>query len=109
MLNAGDLDKYVNLQCKTVARADDGAEIVTYTTIASMWVTIDPLTGKEYWGAQQTVSEVTHNIIGRYRTGLRPDMRIIYGNRVFNILDYQDPKSAHEKIVYRCKEVLSNA
>lgn len=106
MINAGELDKYVELQTPTVTRGTDGSEITTYTSV-KVWAKITPLQGKEFWQAEQVNSEISHNIIIRYRTSMRPDMRIKYGSRIFHILSYTSPDEKREALVLRCKEVLT--
>ena len=109
MTPAGERNKKINLQVPTKVRGLDGSETVTYTTLTRLWVKIDSKQGREFWAAQQVNSEITHLITGTYRTGLRPDFRFKYGNRVFEILSYFSPEERLEELVYRCKEVLKNA
>lgn len=50
-------------------------------------VGIFPLSGREFLGLQGDVktSEISHRIVLRYREGITSDMRIKFGNRIFEI------------------------
>ncbi|MEQ8825475.1 MAG: phage head closure protein [Filomicrobium sp.] len=61
-----------------------GAE-ETWGLVAEVWAQIRPLNGSERAEADGLAGKVTHEIILRYRSGLRPDMRFVYQGRVFDI------------------------
>lgn len=55
---------------------------------ATVWASISPLSGREFFEAQKQNAEVTHKIMMRYRAdvSLKPKDRIKFGARVFDIL-----------------------
>jgi len=75
------------LALEAVMRVDDGAGGAdeTWHTIEELWAAIRPLSGSEREAADQIGGRVTHEIWVRYRTGVKPDMRLRGGLRIFEI------------------------
>ena len=83
-------------------QADDD----NWADVATTWAAIDPISGREFYAAEQSQSEVSHKIRCRYRTGLDTAMRITYGKRRFKIISLIDWEERHESLLLMCKEVL---
>lgn len=83
-------------------QADDD----NWVDVATTWAAIDPISGREFYAAEQSQSEVSHKIRCRYRTGLDTAMRITYGKRRFKIISLIDWEERHESLLLMCKEVL---
>ena len=77
-----------------------------WVDVATTWAAIDPISGREFYAAEQSQSEVSHKIRCRYRTGLDTAMRITYGKRRFKIISLIDWEERHESLLLMCKEVL---
>lgn len=84
-MRAGRLRHRVRLQRKTAARDSYGAEVETWSDLDTIWASVEPISGREYFQVQQVQSEITHRIRMRYYSGLRFDDRILWGVRIFNI------------------------
>ncbi len=79
---------------------DDWKELCT------VWADIQALRGREYFTAQQTVAESNHEIKIRYRKGIKPAMRAIEGERVFDIQAVLDKDGRKRYLSLICKEVV---
>lgn len=86
-MRAGRLRHRVELQ-----RAEDGIDgygeqTPTWRTLATVWAAIEPLTGREYFLANQNNSEVSGRITLRALPDFRltPKDRVRYGTRLFDI------------------------
>lgn len=55
-----------------------GEVIVGYESLATIWGQIRPLTGREFFAAQQIQADVTTEIRIRYRTGIDSTIRILH-------------------------------
>lgn len=55
--------------------------------VASAWAMIKTLKGREYFHAASTQTETTSRFIIHYQTGIDSSMRIVYNERVFNIVE----------------------
>ena len=73
----------------------------------SPWAAIDPISGKEFYAAEQSQSEVSHKIRCRYYPGLTTAMRIKYGKRIFKIISIIDWEERHERLLIMCKELVA--
>lgn len=74
--------------------------------VATVWAAIDPISGREFYAAEQSQSEVSHKIRCRYRAGLDTAMRIVYGKRKFKIISLIDWEERHESLLIMCKELV---
>lgn len=77
-----------------------------WADVATLWAAIAPVSGKEFYAAQQSQSEVSHKVRCRYRAGLTTAMRIKYGSRLFKILSVIDWEERHESLLIMCKELV---
>ncbi len=84
-MEAGALRHKVIIQQPTETTNSLGEITPSWTTFATVWAEILPLSGKEYWSSKQVNSEVTGKIRIRYKSGITPKMRVKYGTRIFNI------------------------
>lgn len=64
-----------------------GAPTKTYGLSATVWGSVEPLSGRELFTAQQVAARVTHAVTIRGRTELTPKDRIQHRGRAFE-LDY---------------------
>lgn len=76
--------------------------------LPGLWAAIEPLTGREYYAAQQVNAEISHRIKIRYKSGITPNMRVKFGvARYFNIVSVIDIKEAHRELHLMCTEVIT--
>jgi len=101
----GELRQRVSLQTKTITKAE-GIPQENWITVVTVWAAITDLSGKEYFQAASVQSEVTSRIRIRYRPGMSPRMRVLYGSRVFAILSIIDKEERHREIELMCREVI---
>ena len=110
MIDPGKMRHRITFQRFSGALDDFGdplqADAANWTDVATMWAAIDPISGREFYAAVQSQSEVSHKIRCRYRTGLDTAMRITYGKRRFKIISLIDWEERHESLLLMCKEVL---
>ena len=74
---------------QTVTQTPDGAGGFTenWTTAATVWASIQPANGRERWVAGQMETHVTHRIECRYNSAITTAMRILWGARVFDVVE----------------------
>lgn len=85
-----------------------GGEVKNWQPVATVWAAVEPLSGREFFAASQVNAEVTGRIRIRYMAGVRPTMRAVLGERVFEILAVIDPQERHEELQLMVKEVLAD-
>ncbi len=77
-----------------------------WNDVATTWAAIDPISGREFYAAEQSQSEVSHKVRLRYRSGITTAMRISFGNRRFKIISIIDWEERHESLLIMCKELV---
>lgn len=86
MIPAGILDQRVKLQSKSVTRATNGEEVVTWTDVATVWAQVQQLRGKEFFAGAQMQDEVDVRVRIRYRTGVTRDQRLQWNSAPLDIV-----------------------
>jgi SPP1 family predicted phage head-tail adaptor len=82
---SGDLRNRLLVQSSATAPNVEGEPIDVWTTVATRWGKVEPLSAHEQFVAVQTQSLATHKVTIRYYAGLDPSMRFQFGTRVFQI------------------------
>lgn len=106
-MNIGKLRHRITL-LKQVNKVNDyGASIQTWRTVATVWAEVRPLSGREYFSAQQVQSEVTTQIWLRYIDGIKPSMKVKFANREFEILSVLNTQERNVSLQLMCKETVN--
>lgn len=111
MLRAGVLNKRVTIQQLVAGspQQNSGGETdEDWADVATVYAAIEPLRGRELIAAQSTASEVTGQIRIRYRSGVTPKMRCVFGTRYYDILAVVDGREMNEEMVLYVREGPNN-
>lgn len=90
-MSAGALDRQILLEFKTAGQSGTGEPTESWGTPATVWATVDPVSGREFYSAlaAQMVANETLRFRIRFRADVRPNTaRITYpvsGGRLYNI------------------------
>lgn len=82
---AGRFRHKVRIQAMTEARGSDGGLTVTYVDRFEDFALIQPLKQEERVEARNVKGITTHNVEMRYRPGIMPTDRVVWGDRKFNV------------------------
>lgn len=85
-MKAGKLDRRITISVKTATRDTYGAEIIGWSTLATVWAEILPLSGREFFVASQFVPEAELKIRIRFREDFDETAKISYNNTDYDIL-----------------------
>lgn len=105
-MRAGMLRHRVQIQQVTETQDSFGAVVQTWGTVATVWASIEAISGREFFDAAQTNAEITHRIRIRYRPGIAPAMRVVEGTRTFDIQAVLDPGGRRRELVLMVKEAV---
>ena len=105
-MDSGKLNKRITLQYATKVPDGMGSFTVTWADAATVWAAIWPMTGSEAVQSMQSDMVITTRIRIRYRSVLRPDWRISYGGRYFNIASIINPSERNEWLDLMCREAV---
>lgn len=107
---AGMLRHSLTVEALTVTRQTGGTGTHTWTPAAVPWrASIRQLRAQERVEAQQIQGEATHEVKGRYYRGLTSQHRLIFGDRVFNIVSVDNVEEANVNHALRCMETAKES
>lgn len=86
----GDLRHRVQIESAVRVSDGGGGATITWTVVADVWAAIWTRTSDETYEHDRTAGRATHDIWIRHRAGVKPEMRIRSGTRVFDILGVID-------------------
>ena len=85
-MDIGKLDRRVTLQSKSVTRAANGEEVVTWADVATVWAQVHALRGKEFFAGAEMQAAVDVRVRMRYRSGVTRDMRLLHDGPSLDIV-----------------------
>lgn len=101
-MEAGNLRHKITLQAP--AGGCDDPYSAKWNDVCTVYASVMPLKGRELWEAQAAQSLIDHRVVIRYRAGVRRNMRVVFGNRIFDILYIIDKGERHEWLQLMCRE-----
>ncbi len=104
-MRAGRLRHRIQLQHATETQDTTGDPVRRYTTYATVWASIQPVRGAEYFTAQQAGASRQHEVRIRYRDDVEETDRIVYGSRTFEVEAVLTPWEVHSELLLYCKEI----
>lgn len=95
----GAIRHRLTLQTVNDTADSQGGFVKAWTDTATVWGSLEPLSGRERLQAQQVQGLVTHKVRIRYRSSVTvtASMRVKFGTRTFNI---REIRNAEERNVY---------
>lgn len=110
-LQAGNLRHVVTLQRKTGATNTTGEETDTWTTLATVWASVEPFIdsrrgGTEEMQASQLIAISWTRIRMRYSASfsIGPRDRVSWNGRVFDIVNVNNREERNAELELICKE-----
>ncbi len=108
-MRAGTLRNIVTVQAPGGARDAVGDVVTSWTDVANVPASIEPLTGREAMIAAQKQSSTTHRITIRYSSdvaALAASWRILWGARAFDITERRNLDERNRTLELICTEGL---
>lgn len=102
-IRAGQLRHSITIQRQHTATDAMGSASEDWVDVATgVAASIDPLSGRELYAAQQHHSEVTNRIRMRYREGVLPSMRVLHRGVAYPILYVMNQSLRDAELVLMC-------
>jgi SPP1 family predicted phage head-tail adaptor len=102
-MQSGKLRHQLVIQQKSVTRDNYGGEVVTWASFAEVWGEKRPLRGREYVALQAAQSEIQTRFVVRYVAGVTPQMRILDGSDVHEIVEVIDVNGRNRELELMCR------
>jgi len=79
------LNQRIVIEEVTESSDSSGGFTTSWSTKATLWAMIKPISAVENFVSNKIEGKVTHIIIVRYMSGITPKMRVSYDSRLFDI------------------------
>lgn len=103
-MRAGIIRNRITLQKPVHTRNALQELVTTYADFITVWASIDWGSGRRFLEAAQLNAEVQGVIRIRYREGIKPEWRIKYDDRYFEIVSIANIQERGREIQLNCKE-----
>ena len=107
-MRLGPLRHRITIQARAAGMDDFGQESETWATVATVWASVEPLSGRELLSAQQIQSDTSHRVRMRYRAGITTSHRVLFNLRPFNIRSVINRQELGEMLELLCTEGTNN-
>lgn len=84
----------------------DGQPVKAWNVLGTVWGSVEPLTGRELFSAQQVSARTTHKITLRARS-ISPKHRLIYGQRIFHLTSIANKSERDISLEIMAEEVTA--
>ena len=108
-MRAGRLRHRVTLQSPAQSRDAIGAPVTRWIDVATVWAAVEPLTVRELAIFAQTTALASHKVTIRSYSTLKPDWRITFGDRAFEIEGILDKEERGREMTVLCTELIDVA
>lgn len=109
----GDLNSRVVIQTRSATINDRGAEVLAWTTLATVHAHVRAIAGTERESDQHVIATLTHEVTIMYRSDVTPLHRLSWTKsgvtRILAIQDINDYEDRGRWLVLRCMEVVNDA
>ena len=103
-MRMGHFRHRVTIQQQGAGQDAWGAPSAGWSEVVTTWAAIEDQSGADQFSAEHYRADVTHRVRIRYRSGLSPDMRILYDGREFDILHIVNVYERDRQLHLLCKE-----
>jgi SPP1 family predicted phage head-tail adaptor len=105
-MKAGILRDRIEFQRRSSTLNDYGEPPQAWNVIATEWASVEPLSGREFFAALQTHTDITVRIICRYSAAVAAvtaQDRIVHNDVVYDIRHPPiDPNMRHRELHFMC-------
>lgn len=100
----GTLTDRVTLQRKVTTEEPEGGEVAVYSTLATVWARVRQLSARQAYADDARGQSITHSVVMRFRTDLKPGDRIVYRGRNLEIAALADINGRRAYLSCQCAE-----
>lgn len=86
VVRAGLLDRRVSLERRVEVVDDSGQPVIQWFPVAEVWARVEPLGGRENFGAQQFVATGDLRFTIRFRKDITPLHRVVYDGQRYDVV-----------------------
>lgn len=102
----GRMRHRITLQRFEEGEDEYGATVSMWVNVATVWASVEPLRGQEFFAAQSLQSQTTVRIRMRYRPGVDASMKVLFDGKTYSIESVIEPLMRHGELQLMCKTLL---
>ena len=102
MNKAGRMRRKITIESDTPTQNTYGEPIESWSTYATVWASVEPLNGREYFNSQQTAAEISTRFRIRYKSGITPDMRVVLDSNNYDIRSIINVNEHNKELILMC-------
>lgn len=84
-MNPGKLDKRIEIMELAQISDGGGGYEDALVPVKKLWASFIPLSGREYWQAQQTQAQISHKIVVRYTEAINRSHIVRFKNKDYDV------------------------
>ena len=101
----GMLTDRVQYQRREMTREAEGGHHTVYVPVATIWSRVRPLSARAALDADGRASAVSHAVVTRFRTDVKPGDRFVYRGRNLNVVSAGDLNGRRAWLSCQCSEM----
>src|SRR4051812_26750127 len=109
MIRAGELRQRITLQVGVPGTDPRWGEVTDWQDVDEVWASVTPRAAGEKSDAKGQQTEVTHDIVVRFRADVTSETRINWGGRSLEIVGVLDVDARHRELRIEAIERPANA
>lgn len=106
-INAGKYRQPITIQQRQFGEDSYGSTTEDWMDVVKTRAGVFPLSGSEFFKADEINSQITHKVHLRYLPGITPDMRVVLNGRNFMITSVINFQERNVELQMYCKEILT--
>lgn len=106
-MRAGTLRHRVAIQSLGASLDDYGDPSGGWSTDATVWAAVEPVSGTESVIGDELTGVVTHKVTTRYRASVTPANRLTYDSRTLSIVEVRNWRERGIQLEIMCREVTT--
>lgn len=107
-MRAGKLRHRITIKQRTLAAADAyGYQEPSLSAFATLWASVEPISGREFDFAKSFAASVSHKMTMRHYPGITSLMLVSFKSRAFAINAVLNPEERNRETVLMCTEIVN--
>jgi SPP1 family predicted phage head-tail adaptor len=104
-MRAGQLRDRVKIKQRVEGLDSFGGSSESFTTLATVWARVIPITGTERHAADQPEAVLSHTVTMRYRTGIVPELQLeVENGPTLDVFSVNNVDRRNDELELNCVE-----